>query len=80
MTTVGFVVVIERGLDLAAAPVAGWFETAPRPVQKMETYRPRETGRLPAILRGAAITAVGAIRTAPCPSAEGTEGYIFSKQ
>src|SRR5713226_2027031 len=67
MVTVGVVVVLEsRGGPCAAAPVAGWLETAPRPVQKMEMYSAFRTGRLPEPW-GPASTAVGAIRTAPWP-------------
>src|SRR5579862_9152817 len=74
MLTVGNVVVNESGLDEAAAPVAGWLETAPRPVQKMATYSPRITGR-PKAPVGAASWAVGAISTAPWP-----EPALFSEK
>src|SRR6266404_5084942 len=66
MVTVGFVVVFESGSAEAAAPVAGWLETAPSPVQKMEMYSPFRAARLPEPWDPAS-RAVLAIKIAPWP-------------
>src|SRR5215471_16734116 len=63
MRTVGVATVAAGGDDGAGTPVGGWFVTAPRPVQKIETYSPGCAGRA-----AEASIAVLAITTAPCGS------------
>ena len=40
--------VYDKTVEDAAAPVAGWFETGPKPVQKIVMYSPGFAARDPA--------------------------------